>query len=87
MGEKKKPCHYQRLLRASVGERREESQGEKRVAWSLLPAGKIFMRKVKDRKREENGRGGIGLKPLVSYQCSNKNGRSQGEDHTFLYDL
>ena len=32
--------------------REEKSEGEERVAWSLLPAGKGFIRKRKDRKRK-----------------------------------
>lgn len=75
----------------SVGEREEKrvtgrkelpgvSHLQERFSWGKEKIGK-------GRGMVEGGGGLMWVKPLVSYQCSGKEGRSQGENHTSPYDL
>lgn len=56
----------------------------KELPGALYPQGRFSSGKQKTGKGRRMGEGGLdGLKPLVSYQRSNKRGGSQGGDHTY----
>lgn len=69
------------------GKKGRESRGEKSCLDPPTCRKDFHQESKKTGKEKTMGGGEFGLKPLVSYQRSDKKGRSSEEDHTFPYDL